>query len=93
MDGVAPPDAGVEEARELGIADLLEHDPRPAFITELMTASSTKLEIIFLNASLRSNTTLSDQIKGKVEGAEGPTAWRRFRDWAIQVMEHGRSGS
>jgi hypothetical protein len=91
MDGIVSHDAVVEERRHLGIADLLEHDLRPAFITELSTTSSDTIEIVFLNASIRSNTTLADQIKGKVEGAEDQKAWRRFRDWAMQTTEYGVS--
>jgi hypothetical protein len=89
MDGVASHDAVSEEPRQLGIADLLEYDPRPAFITELRTFSSDKIAVVFLNASLRSNKTLSDQIEGSIEGAEGQKAWSRFRDWAMQTTEHG----
>lgn len=92
MDGIASNDAVAEEPRQLGIPDLLEHDPRPAFITELSTTSHDTIMIVFLNASLRSNTTLGDQIKGKVEGAEGKKAWSRFRNWAMQAAEYGVAG-
>jgi hypothetical protein len=78
-----------EAPRKLGIADLLEHDLRPAFITEIAPKTTDLIVIVFLNASLRSNDTLGDEIKGKVQGAEGQKAWMRFRDWAMQPIEIG----
>jgi hypothetical protein len=82
----APP----ESSRHLGIADLLEHDQRPAFITELGESWGDSIAIIFLNASLRVNCTLSDHIKGHEEvNGEGGKAWARFRDWTMQRSEDG----
>lgn len=80
-----------EAPRHLGIADLLEHDQRPAFVTDLCTTSQDTIAIIFLNASLRTTAALADQIKGKGLGdVEGEKAWARFRDWTMQIFEDGQ---
>src|SRR5271163_3804483 len=94
MEGVMHYDAPQESPRHLGIADLLEHDHRPAFVTELGEPSGDGIAIVFLNASLRANHTLSEYIKGHGEiNGEGRKAWARFRDWAMQNAEDGLGAS
>lgn len=80
-----------DEFNSLSITEILDQDPRPAFVIDLdsddtVTTDAKSLSPIFCNAALRVHERLFDVVVGH-DTASSPTAYGDFRTWATGSTE------
>lgn len=74
-----------ESFDHVDIVDLLEHDRRAAFITDLDSPDTDTFRIVFSNPILQADPALVSEISGNGSNIKG---WVHFKDWALQREEH-----
>lgn len=89
---LGPNGIGVDCLRDLGLLDLLEHDPRPTFVLDVTNVedSAIELELHFCNTALASagsgalKSTLSGETTARTNTG-GAISRSQFRHWAYQL--------
>lgn len=91
----------LDQLKEIGIKELLEHDPRPTFILDLDPEDLTRpyqedrLDFVLCNEALRSYHTLMDSITGEADDANPSQADLKssaeFRAWATSITKFDES--
>jgi hypothetical protein len=83
---------------QVGVAELLENDPRPTFIIDLgdsVNYSSGPLRILFANSALRSHPALHEVIVGRgidaSPQAEPSKGSPHFKAWLLSAVSNGES--
>ncbi|KAK5657051.1 hypothetical protein OQA88_3577 [Cercophora sp. LCS_1] len=70
----------------IGVAEFLENDPRPAFIIDLYDTTnhdSSRLRLVYANASLRTARDLLDKIQPDSADPEHNPDFARFKAWVV----------
>lgn len=92
-------DESVALLSHVGVAELLEQDPRPTLIVDLGDplnyAPAGSLKVVFANSALRSNPALYEAVRGRGFDASPRTdpyrGFSQFKAWIVSATLNGES--